>query len=350
MKLLYTVFFLQIYLTCTFAQVKHDYVWSIGQGVAPPGNTVDAGMNINFNDSSVSISSLWRDIDIEGTNASMSDAEGNLIFYTNGCKIFNANHELMENGNNINAGEVNDIQCPDDELEGAYTLTNGIMALTDPGSDSLYYLIHLRKIFIYDPFDVRVDRLLYSVINMNKNNGLGAVIEKDITIILDTLMYNDITAVRHSNGKDWWIQCFQYKTDTVYTVSLTEEGIADPVKYKVGAPSEGLMEIPQSCISPDGSKFVRYNRIDHVFLYDFDRSIGRLSNFQQINVAEEIGLSGTAISPNSRFLYTSTGEELYQFDLWATDIESSKVLVGVYDGFLDPFPTYFRRMQLGPDC
>ncbi|MFK7809794.1 MAG: hypothetical protein AB8F74_18450, partial [Saprospiraceae bacterium] len=134
MKILPTLFFVFLFAGFSFAQVKHDYNWAIGQGARPPGNPIDAGMDINFNTNPISISHMWRDIDMEGTNATMSDAEGNLIFYTNGCKIFNADHELMENGNNINAGEVNDIQCPDDELDGAYTVTNGILALPDPGS------------------------------------------------------------------------------------------------------------------------------------------------------------------------------------------------------------------------
>ena len=32
------------------------------------------------------------------------------------------------------------------------------------------------------------------------------------------------------------------------------------------------------------------------------------------------------------------------------DIQASRVLIGTYDGFLDPFQTNFWKMQLAPDC
>ncbi|MFT5802613.1 MAG: hypothetical protein ACI956_002433, partial [Nonlabens sp.] len=195
-------------------------------------------------------------------------AEGNLLFYTNGCKIFNADHELMENGNNINAGEVNDIQCPDNEVGGAYTVTNGILALPDPGSDSLYYLFHQRIVYL-DPFDVKIDRLLYSVINMNEDGGRGAVIEKDITIIPDTLWFGDLTAVRHSNGIDWWIASFKNLSDTSYMVLLTGDTVLTPQAQKVGLSPQGGEEIGQSCFSPDGTKFVRYNQVDQLYSIRF---------------------------------------------------------------------------------
>jgi len=46
----------------------------------------------------------------------------------------------------------------------------------------------------------------------------------------------------------------------------------------------------------------------------------------------------------------STRFHIYQYDLEASDVEGSKTLVAVYDGFSDPFPCTFHVMQLGPDC
>lgn len=40
---------------------------------------------------------------------------------------------------------------------------------------------------------------------------------------------------------------------------------------------------------------------------------------------------------------------LYQYDLWAEDIEATRTLVAEYDGHLDPFPTTFFLGQLAPD-
>ena len=40
---------------------------------------------------------------------------------------------------------------------------------------------------------------------------------------------------------------------------------------------------------------------------------------------------------------------MFQFDLTAPDIAASKVLIGVYDGTLNPFETWFYKHALGPD-
>jgi hypothetical protein len=86
-------------------------------------------------------------------------------------------------------------------------------------------------------------------------------------------------------------------------------------------------------------------------LYDFDRNTGQFSNFEQIIISpEEIFGGGLAFSPSSQYLYVSTLNDLYQLDLWSGNIAASKILVGEYDGFLDPFETWFFRMQPGPDC
>jgi hypothetical protein len=48
-------------------------------------------------------------------------------------------------------------------------------------------------------------------------------------------------------------------------------------------------------------------------------------------------------------MYFSATDTLFQYDLWAGDIEASKVVVGIYDGFIDPFWTNFYLCQLAPD-
>src|SRR5690606_21508470 len=56
-----------------------------------------------------------------------------------------------------------------------------------------------------------------------------------------------------------------------------------------------------------------------------------------------------AYSPSGQFLYVCNWNKLYQFDLLANDIPSSIELVGVFDGFGDPFPLLFFFMQETPD-
>jgi hypothetical protein len=84
---------------------------------------------------------------------------------------------------------------------------------------------------------------------------------------------------------------------------------------------------------------------------DFDRETGAFSNPRFYSMPPDAGFQvGVGFSPSGRFMYANFNFELYQYDLWAEDVEGSRVLVAEYDGYADPIPTHFYMMQLGPDC
>src|SRR5690606_24981443 len=64
--------------------------------------------------------------------------------------------------------------------------------------------------------------------------------------------------------------------------------------------------------------------------------------------------NGVAFSPNSRYLYISSDNMLYQFDMNADSLMAKQTLVGVYDSFgwgqggSNP-PTSFYQLMLAPD-
>ncbi|MBK8193439.1 MAG: hypothetical protein IPK76_09565 [Lewinellaceae bacterium] len=184
--------------------------------------------------------------------------------------------------------------------------------------------------------------------------GLGKVVYKNKPVMEDTLAPSELTAVRHANGKDWWIITPQYQKPAYYVFLFTKDGIVDTLEQTIGVPYD--IGGWQCIFSPDGAKFVRYGIYDDISIFDFDRATGQLSNFKFIPLEEETYqgflpvFPGCAISPNSRFLYIAAQYSIYQFDLWADDIEASKQLIAIYDNFYSPYPTTFNTMQLGPDC
>jgi hypothetical protein len=61
---------------------------------------------------------------------------------------------------------------------------------------------------------------------------------------------------------------------------------------------------------------------------------------------------GMAFSPNNRYLFVGVDAwDLYQYDLWAADIEASRMLVDTNDGYVEPgwFNATFGPMMPGPD-
>ena len=83
-------------------------------------------------------------------------------------------------------------------------------------------------------------------------------------------------------------------------------------------------------------------------LYDFDRASGLLSNFKhmEFHPLDTFGFSCMEFSPNSRFLYVSDRDSLWQVDSWSDDMGGTKVLLNVNT---DPTTDYFVAKQ-GPDC
>ena len=327
---------------CSIAQ-KYDYVWVLGHN----GGTI-----MDFNSSPPSISFVDKDAEMSVTNASICNAGGELLFYTNGCEVLNATHEVMENGFNINPGQVHNMQCQ--EPFSAYTAMRGALILPVPGDTNKFYLFHEGVIIDFQPnfFDVYINRLYYSIIDMSLNSGLGKVIEKNKIVIQDTLHGGDLAGIKHTNGEDWWVVVPKRTSNKYFKILFTSSGVTEVSEQAIGdSTSIQGSGGGQAVFSPNGLLYVRYNPVNDIFLFDFDRETGLLSNYRHIPVAGDSAfVGGAAISPNSRFLYIPSETKFYQFDLEAEDIAASQVLLGVYDGFMSPFATTFFHAQLAPDC
>jgi hypothetical protein len=347
MKTLLRISVLLAFSGALFGQ-KHDYIWTMGYD-SNPFDTSFSGFNIDFNYKPPKITKKYRDMDFYTLSACISNADGQLQFYSNGCYIANRNEQMMENGDHLNPGPMYDSWCFDgsDYPAGMQSM----LILPSPDTPWIYFIFH--KILEIN-WDAISPELLCSKVDMSFNNGLGKVMSKNIPVMQDSLAPSELTAVRHANGKDWWIITPQYENLGYYVFLFTKDGISDTLEQTIGKPY--FLSTWQCIFSPDGAKFVRYGIYDDISIFDFDRATGQLSNFKFIPLQEETYQGnppvnpGCAISPNSRFLYIAAQYAIYQFDLWADDIEASKQLIAVYDDFYSPYATIFNTMQLGPDC
>lgn len=83
-----------------FAQ-RHDNIWVLGYYGQSPHPDL-GGIFMDFNQDSLLVYDVDTGMDFNFTDASICDAEGNLLFYTNGIYIADATHDVMENGDSIN--------------------------------------------------------------------------------------------------------------------------------------------------------------------------------------------------------------------------------------------------------
>src|SRR5690606_21341063 len=94
---------------------------------------------------------------------------------------------------------------------------------------------------------------------------------------------------------------------------------------------------------------VKADGVRYLHVFEFDRCAGRLKLRESIWHIEFSYAFQIAISPNSRFVYNVLAQSIYQYDLHADDIASTKVKVAEYDGFVDWVETHFATPTLAPN-
>ena len=361
-KYLFLLALILLLVNSLAGQEKRGYQWIIGYDSSSL-DSIGEAILLNFNEKPVSISKITSvdNFHMEGSNTSICDKEGNLLFYSNGCLVVNAAGEVMENGDTINPGFLQDYFCP----YGGSPIRQGAVAVPSPEHESLYYLFNLD---MDTPYEVIKDdstgvidtfgfsaiapqRLYYQLIDMSLNDGLGAVVAKNQIAVQDTFARGNIQAVRHANGRDWWIVVPKSHSNCYFLVLITPDGIQPPQLRCSGHIWSDDDSGAQAVFSPDLEKYIRFNAWNGLNIFNFDNSTGDLSNPVQILFPNDTinYIAGVAVSPNSRFLYVCARKRVYQFDLTADHIESSKIQVAEWDGTYNPYATIFYLAALAPD-
>lgn len=290
------------------------------------------------------VSTMSRAIGYRRTTANITDANGDLLFSTNDAFLANANGDTLMNGAGLNPSSYTS-----DHLEGLY-IPQACLILPKPESNTDYYLFHSTA-------DLQVPsyfatRLYLTVVDMSLAGGLGGAVLKNEIVISDSLVGGKITAVRHANGRDWWVFCHKKATNIFYRLLITPEGISPPQQQAIGVERNYLGG--QVSFSPQGDKFAYYFGVEgeDLEIFAFDRCTGLLSNPVHILINDANNQGGVAFSPSGRYLYVSSIEDVYQYDTQAADIAGSMVHIAEWDGFYSPSPpfaTLFDLAQLAPD-
>jgi len=339
--------------------IKSDYNWILGYSSGAAGGAVWGISHLSFN--GISFDTIYNgnqlDLTIHETNTSQSDIDGNLLYYFDGYHVVGANHQLLPKGDSLNCCEADFLNTyPQGQIaiQGAISIP---FINIDNELLSKYYLFH-RPFNFQNGNPVHYESR-YSIVN--KSNESYQVSQKDVPFFSDTLSYGNITAVRHANGRDWWV-IQKKRNKNKYFVFLVSP---DTVKL-VHSLTKGYFNkliFGQYNFTPDGTKYIQAGLDDyineykmHIQIFDFDRCTGLLSNPQLITFVDSSGSvsSSAAVSPNSRYLYVASRFKIWQFDLHATDILASKTVVAEIDTFYQQIGTInwgmsFVWMQLGPD-
>ena len=248
-------------------------------------------------------------------DATISDQQGNLLFYTDGKYIFNRFHQIMPHGTHtnpmLNILEVTSIIIP------------------HPGNPALYY------VFIHD----RLQSFTYSLIDMRLDNGKGDVVttEQFVNLNIPDQQMQGLTATRSCNFNGYWLALSSLYTKQLIAYRIDQNGLNQtPVISSTG--DLLFNTTTQLKFSPSGKQLARSMAGDSLVLYDFDLFVaqtGQFTNPRRLQVAESVFFSKSLeYSPTGRYLYVSCfkvntlSQVIYQFDLEAGDItaiEQSRV-------------------------
>ena len=282
---------------------------------------------------------------VEGCE-SFSDANGNLLFYTEGKTVWNKNHQVMPNGTG---------------LRGSFSTSQSALVVPNPVDKNIYY--------IFTPDDALAQQLSgssngfnYSVVDMGRNSGLGDVTTKNVELLPQCS--EKVSAVRNAAGDFYWV--VTHFTNRFYAYRVDENGVdTTPVVSQVGPWIEDFENIRGSLkLSPDGTKLAITHTIVEpefeagFYLFDFDVDTGLVSN--PVSVSDTRLYYGVEFSSNSTKLYASGlrleqrgdtlalgGLQITQYDLQAPNLTASEYLV---HDFGSPLRTFVAgALQIGID-
>lgn len=326
---MYLLIFFLLGNLCLYAQ-KEGNIWHFGIGAA-----------LDFNSGSPQITTpslMWT---LEGS-ASISDVNGNLLFYSNGGgrdpitsgqssgKIWNRQHQVMYDMGFTEGG--------------GFSAAQSAVIIPRPGVTGNYYLFTMEEVEFSIGGDVPSQPqgrgLSVFEIDMALNGGLGGVVSYQDMLYVPS--YEGLCAVRHSNGFDYWIIVHQFNSPGLVVFPVSGLGVGQPKYFDTGFLTGSMIKG-----SPDGKWLTCFNDNGQQVLFSFNSSNGTISNPLILNAFPNFA----EFSPDSKRLFMTIDNQVQYYDLTVPDINSARTVVEDFPGFdfSGGFNYIIGQMQLGPD-
>ncbi|MDR0926333.1 MAG: hypothetical protein LBO69_01020 [Ignavibacteria bacterium] len=180
---------------------------------------------------------------MEGT-ATLSDKYGNLLYYTDGEQVWNAEHSILPNSHG---------------LLGWTSSARSAIIIPMPLSDRYYYVFTIDAFERYYEIDSNVYGkygMRYSIID--KNIADVDIHNKNIPL-LDNAVEKMIT-INHSNKTDVWLVSYNWKDNHFYVHHISKDGISQmPLMFRRPFPAKKLP-------------------VDALFNFEYDLNASKLIN------------------------------------------------------------------------
>lgn len=283
--------------------------------------------------------------------SSIADEKGTLAIAFTGFALWNRTGKIIEGGFPLSDGKL--------AYHYSYSSKWTQNSIILPKGDDEYYVFksHMSDAAFDDNW-FRLDQLIYHEVDMKENNGLGKVIKKDQVLMQNAVLSNSrMTAVKHGNGKDWWLVIPHLTEHTFYLFLVTPDGIEGPfeqsIDYPIIGPDGG--QYGQSAFNRLGDKYAYLTSVTGgIYILNFDRCSGKFSKYHFYDLPQDSSLSldrpsGLCFSPNNQYLYASTSYNIFQFDINDTSENSIKFIHGPDVDSTSEFFQKYLNLYLGGD-
>ncbi|HXS35424.1 MAG TPA: gliding motility-associated C-terminal domain-containing protein [Flavipsychrobacter sp.] len=348
-KIILSIIFFYLIPHLVYAQ-KENNVW-----VFP----TYCGLNFNGPSPTPTTSKLlWAAIN---SAASVCDAEGRLLFYTNSDTIWDRNgNPLPFCYNPVWSSGSSGTDGPGGFI--SYNSPQGVIILPVLNNPNQYYVFTLSgfsSLFGAGTFDFRLD---YTIVDMTLNKGLGDIVPTEAHIAIDSFLDDAMAGVSGDNC-DIWLMVHERDATVFKAYDITVNGISKtPVLSTTGTfTSLGSYSNGELAFSPNRKKLALVD-VNTLFipplgteLYDFDPATGTVSNpmeFDSLSLDESV-----AFSPDNSKVYLSQWGPAYpngalvQYDI---SLSSPAAILASQVPLIDTFQTCsfcgaVGEIRRGPD-
>jgi len=318
------------------AQVPEASNWYFGCNAA-----------INFN--AGVISSITSPLTNREGVASISDASGNTLFYTNGTRVWDGSNTMV---NPLNV----------DALHGNPSSTQSAIIVPDPANADDYYIFTVDAYFLHgavpnlNPGTGTINWGL-NYYTVNTTGGTVTVNTTETNLLGASMGTEKITAAKKCTGDGYWVITID-RNDAVIVYDVDGTGVSlhsvfnSTIGSTITADFIGYLKL-----SPNATRLVNTKLSGSVDVYDFDNATGLVSGSGTLpTVTLSNGLNngipyGCEFSNNGDFLYVSTltsnaigaAGKVVRYDL------GSGSTTGILIGTSGVVSTSIGALQRGPD-
>lgn len=331
------ILFFTVICACFSVQAqKETYNWVFGSNVMLTWNTTRSYAVTPIAGGAVgtSLDGLPTSPKITSMNTregcfTLSDSDGNLLFYSDGIKVWDKDGIQMPNGSGL--------------LGDSSSSQSGII-FPYPNDANKYVAVTLGA------NEINPHTIGYSVIDMSMRAGAGDVIptQKNLSFPnmppTSTYSFSEaVTSIIIPGSSDYWVVAgAKGSSSAIYAWRFGSSGpVSTPVVSPFPIATTGS-NIGYLKISPDGKHFVWATTGAGLIYGDFDVTTGAFSNIKRISGT----YYGIEFSPSQKVLYVTTSNSLiaYNADELFSQPTSATVTTKTFG-----IGCYYPAIQLGPD-